>query len=100
MINYVLPRDLAAEQEALRLVRELFDKPEYADDDYERAAHIAYRHSRTGIVAEARSALLHGSQLELSVRGDSSAMAARALVAVLRAYRQHRNDENRKEVIR
>lgn len=94
--DHVLPRDIEAEHEALRLTREIFDKPEYADDDYERKSHVVFKHDHLGVTAEARSALLHGSRFELAVRGDSSAEAARMLVYLLRAYREKRPFANKK----
>lgn len=89
--EHVLPRDVAAESETAQLVQDIFDKPEYKDDDYERESHVAMRPDHLGgVVAEARSALLHGSRLEISVRGTSSAEAVRLLLALLRTYREVR----------
>ena len=83
MDNHVLPRDIEAEKEALRLARQLFDDPHDDDDAH---AHIAFSRNHLGVMAEARSALLHGSRLEVAVRGDTSAEAARRLVVLLHAY--------------
>jgi hypothetical protein len=81
--KHVLPRDIEAEKEALRLAREIFDDPH---DDDDRHGHIEFVHTPRGVVAEARSPLLHGSRLEVAVRGDTSRDAARRLVVLLHAY--------------
>ena len=77
MDNWILPRDPGAEREALVVTRAIWgDK-----------AHVAYNVHSNVVEAQARSPLNYGSRLEVSVRGDSTAQAARRLLCLLLAYR-------------
>lgn len=75
-IRWMLPRDPDAEQEALRLSRSIWGKE----------ANVSWSADSGMVTVEVRTDLRHGSRLELSVRGDSSAQVTRRLVRCLRGY--------------
>jgi hypothetical protein len=77
--NWILPRDPDAENEASELARRIWN-------DGLRESEITYTVINGSVTAEARTTLIHGSRLEILVRGDTSAEAAVRLVRLLRAY--------------
>lgn len=71
--DWVLPRDPNAELIADSMVRRLWGD----------GSHIEYVVSRKTVTAAARSSPLHGSALEISVRGKTSADATHRIVRLL-----------------
>lgn len=71
---WVLPRDVDAEREAAMLTERLWGE----------GAHVDWSVYHGRVIAQSRSPLRHGSQLEVSATGNSSAAAARRLAACLR----------------
>lgn len=72
---WILPQDVDAEREAAMLTERLWGEK----------AHVDWSVYRGRVIAQARSPLRYGSQLEVSATGNSSAAAARRLAACLRA---------------